>query len=91
MNVEVELPDLGDEAGDEAIISEWRYEEGDFVEESDPLVEVVAGKETIDVPCPASGIIVEILMHEDDLARVGDVMAIMEVRDEEGFLPEEEE
>lgn len=90
MNVEVELPDLGDEAGDEATISEWHYEEGDFVEADEPLVEVVAGNHTIDVPCPASGILVERLAVEDDVVRVGDALGLIEAEGEE-LYPEDEE
>ena len=82
MNVEVELPDLGDEAGDEARVSEWHCEEGDLVEQDEPLVEVVAGDFTIDVPSPASGVLIERLALEEDVVRVGDPLALIEVEED---------
>jgi len=91
MNIEVELPDLGDEAGDEATISEWHFEEGNEVEEGDELVEVVAGDETIDIPCPVTGILVEKLIEEEDIVRPGDPLAIIECPEEEDFFVDEEE
>src|SRR5690606_20565937 len=40
MKYEVKLPDLGDDAGDEATVSYWLVEEGDEVTEADDLVEM---------------------------------------------------
>ena len=90
MNVEIELPDLGDQAGDHAIVSEWFFEEGDLVEEGEDLLEVVAEGETIAIPSPYTGMLVEKLVEEEDLVRVGDPIAIMEVKEEEELLFEEE-
>ena len=88
MNVEVELPDLGDESGDEATVSEWHCEEGEEVEKGEPLLEVATSGQTIEVPAPLTGILVERLVDEDDLVRVGDIVALIEVEQE---LAEEEE
>ena len=83
MNIEIELPDLGDDAGDQATVSEWRFEEGDQVIEGDDLIEVATDDETIQVPAPVSGLLIEKLVEEDDLVRVGDPLAIIETPDEE--------
>ena len=91
MNVDVELPDLGDKAGDEGTVSEWHFEEGDFVEQDEHLVEVVAGGDTIDVPAPAPGVIAVLSVEEGDLVRVGDVLAIIEVREDSDFTTDEDE
>ncbi len=91
MNVEVELPDLGDDGGDRATICEWRFDEGDFVEKDEHLVEVMAGDETIDIPSPASGVLAEQTVEEGDLVRIGDVIAILEVPDEGEIAEEAEE
>ena len=88
MNVEVELPDLGDESGGEGTVSEWFCEEGESVAEGEPLLEVVSEGQTVEVPSPVTGVIIERLIEEDDLVRVGDILAIIEV---EGELADEEE
>ena len=90
MNCEFELPELGDLAGDTAIVSEWYYEDGDFVEENEALLEVVAGDETLDIPAPVAGVLIERRVVEDDLVRVGDVLAIVECRDDEGLFEDED-
>ena len=91
MNVEVELPDLGDDAGDQATVSEWHFEEGELVDEDDYLVEVVAGGETLDIRAPANGMLVERSVEEGDLVRVGDVLGIIDVRDDMGLDSDDEE
>jgi len=95
MNIEVELPEMGE--GDEATVSEWHFEEGDLVLEDEVLLEVATDHETHEIHCPATGILVERLVDEDDVVHVGDVLAIIEVTDEEetdtdeDFEAEEEE
>ena len=82
MNVAVELPDYGEEAGDHATVSEWHFEEGDLVLEDEVLLEVMTEHETHDIRNPATGILVERCVEEDDVVRVGDALAIIEVADE---------
>jgi len=81
MSVEVELPDLGPEGGDEATIVEWHVEEGDEVEEGDVLLEVECESGTVEVHAPCAGTILERTVEEDEVVRVGDVLAIMEERE----------
>ena len=81
--MEVELPEMGDGEGESATISEWRFEEGDLVLEDEVLLEVTTEHETHEVHCPATGILVERLVDEDDAVHVGDVLAIIELTDEE--------
>jgi len=90
MNIEVEMPEMGENAGDEGIIAEWHVEEGDYVEKRDPLVEVTAGGATLEVPSPAAGFVVDRMMDEGDTVRIGDVLAIIEVDSGEDAEEEEE-
>jgi len=90
MNLEVELPDLGLEGGDEATVVEWHFEEGDYVEEGETLLEVSCEAGTVEVPAPRSGILVERVVEEDEIVRVGEPVAILDVREEEEEIPEEE-
>jgi len=90
MNVEVELPDLGDSPGDTATIAEWLCDEGDLVDQDQHLLEVVAGGETIEVPSPASGVLVEKIAEEGDEVRVGDLLAIIEARGEDEYSEDDD-
>lgn len=75
---EVKLPDLGEDAGDEAIVSLWHFEEGDEIHEADDLVEMTTDKATFNVPSPVSGILTEIVADEGETIEVGEVLAVLE-------------
>jgi pyruvate dehydrogenase E2 component (dihydrolipoamide acetyltransferase) len=71
------LPDLG--LGSQAIsTSVWLVDEGNEVTEGDRVLEVVSGVVTIDLPAPASGILVEQLVGEDETIAVGQPLAVIE-------------
>ena len=91
MNIEVELPDMGEGAGVEATIAEWYVEEGDHVDEGQVLVEMTYDGNTFDVLAPTSGTLLEQLVEEEDIVRVGDVLAVIETADAEADDEEEEE
>ena len=91
MNIDVELLDLGDDAGEEAMISEWYVEEGDRVEQGQVIVEVISNDNTYDVRAPASGILIERIIEEEETARVGEVLAVIEICDETADAQDEEE
>ncbi len=84
MNIEIELPDLGDEAGEQAIVSEWHFDEGDTIEEGDELLEVVTDTATVEIPSPVSGILIDKLVDVEELVRVGDPIAVVEIVEESG-------
>jgi pyruvate dehydrogenase E2 component (dihydrolipoamide acetyltransferase) len=75
--IEFRLPELGDDAGDEATVSFWYYEEGEQVAEGDDIVELVTDKATFNAPSPAAGTIVEIRAADGAKVSVGDVLAII--------------
>lgn len=78
MATEVELPELGEDAPDEAEVSFWYVEVGDTIEEGEDLVEMVTDKAAFTVPSPAGGTVKELLVEEGDKAAVGQVMASIE-------------
>jgi len=78
MALEMVLPDLGEDAGDEAEVSFWYVEVGDEVEEGQDMVEMVTDKAAFTVPAPASGTVKELRVQEGDKVKVGDVMALLE-------------
>ena len=77
---ELELPELG--IDDVPIrLSLWLVEEGALVSEGDPVVEILAGAATVDLPAPADGRLAETLASEDDELEVGQTLAVIESDD----------
>ena len=70
------MPDL-DMPNVTVVASGWLVEPGSEVVEGDRLLEVLAGAVTIDLPAPASGVLAEQLVSEDDELHVGQVLAIV--------------
>ena len=78
MEHEVRLPELGEDAPDEAEVSFWYVSEGERVEEGQDLLEMVTDKAAFTVPSPVSGVVKQILGREGDTVKVGQVMALIE-------------
>ncbi len=78
MATEIKLPELGEDAGEEAEVSFWYVEEGEEIEEGQDLVEMVTDKAAFTVPSPAGGTVKEIRVREGDKVQVGEVMAVVE-------------
>jgi 2-oxoglutarate dehydrogenase E2 component (dihydrolipoamide succinyltransferase) len=62
----------------EATINKWLVKEGALVKEDDPLVEVATDKVDSEVPAPTAGTLVSIIVKEGSVARIGDILAIIE-------------
>ncbi|RJQ30142.1 MAG: biotin/lipoyl-binding protein [Peptococcaceae bacterium] len=75
--MEVKLPFLA-EGVNECTVTYWQVQEGDTVAEGDDLVEMSTSKAVFNVPSPVSGTVVEILVGEGDVVKVGDVLCIIE-------------
>jgi len=71
------LPELG-EGIDKATLSYWYYKEGEKVEEKADLVEMATDKATFNLPSPCSGTLSQIIIHEGDTARVGELLGVIE-------------
>jgi 2-oxoglutarate dehydrogenase E2 component (dihydrolipoamide succinyltransferase) len=71
------LPAMG-EGVIEATINKWLVKEGSSVNEDDPLVEVATDKVDSEIPAPSGGVIVEIRAAEGSVAKVGEIIAILE-------------
>lgn len=74
--VEIRLPKMG-ESVTEATITNWLKNVGDTVEIDEPLVEVATDKVDNELPSEAGGTLVKILFEKDQVAQVGDVIAII--------------
>ena len=75
------LPSMG-EGVMEATVINWLYNEGDTVNEDDSIVEIATDKVDSDVPTPVKGKIIKILVHKDEIAKVGEPIAILEIEGE---------
>jgi len=76
--VEVKLPPLGENAGEEARVSFWYVEAGEHVEKDDDLVQMITDKATFDIPSPVDGRVVELVADEDEEIKVGQVLCRIE-------------
>ena len=72
------LPSMGEGIMEATIIS-WLVNEGDMVEEDDSVVEIATDKVDSDVPTPVSGKLIKILKHKDEIAKVDEPIAIIEI------------
>jgi len=73
----ITLPAMG-EGVIEATINKWLVTEGAQVKEDDPLVEVATDKVDSEVPAPAAGTIISINVKEGSIAKIGDILAVIE-------------
>ncbi|MEN2434698.1 dihydrolipoamide acetyltransferase family protein [Weeksellaceae bacterium A-14] len=84
------LPSMG-EGVMEATIINWIVNEGDTVNEDDSVVEIATDKVDSDVPTPVSGKVIRILKQKDDIAQVGEPIALLEIADNGQQMPAAEE
>ncbi len=76
---EFRLPDVG-EGLHEAEIGQWLVQEGDWVEQDQPMVEIETDKATVEIPAPVAGRIAKILAPTGTIAQVGDPLVIIEMK-----------
>ncbi|MFT6503161.1 MAG: 2-oxoglutarate dehydrogenase E2 component (dihydrolipoamide succinyltransferase) [Crocinitomicaceae bacterium] len=74
--IEIRLPKMG-ESVTEATITNWLKNIGDTIEMDEPLVEVATDKVDNELPSEAEGVLVKQLFDTDEVAQVGDVIAII--------------
>ncbi|MEJ1196463.1 MULTISPECIES: 2-oxoglutarate dehydrogenase, E2 component, dihydrolipoamide succinyltransferase [unclassified Streptomyces] len=73
---DVVLPALG-ESVTEGTVTRWLKSVGDSVEADEPLLEVSTDKVDTEIPAPASGTLLEIVVGEDETAEVGAKLAVI--------------
>ncbi len=70
------MPQLG-ETVTEGMVTRWFKAVGEAVERDEPLFEISTDKVDSEVPSPASGVLVEILVHEGETVPVGTPLAVI--------------
>ncbi|MFG3057201.1 2-oxoglutarate dehydrogenase, E2 component, dihydrolipoamide succinyltransferase [Streptomyces sp. NPDC048231] len=73
---DVVLPALG-ESVTEGTVTRWLKSVGDSVEADEPLLEVSTDKVDTEIPAPSSGVLLEIVVGEDETAEVGAKLAVI--------------
>lgn len=81
--IEIRLPKMG-ESVTEATITNWLKNVGDTVDMDEPLVEVATDKVDNELPSEAQGVLVKQLFQKDEVAQVGDVIAIISTGGDSG-------
>src|SRR5208283_3108759 len=89
MQFEFRLPDIG-EGVVEGEILKWMVKEGDQVKEDQSLVEVMTDKVNVQIPSPKSGTVSKILARDGEVAKVGQVIVVIDVVGEPGSPPAQE-
>lgn len=73
---ELTVPNLGiDDAP--IVATTWMVELGEEVTEGDRMLEIVAGSVSVDLPAPASGILAEVWVEEEEQVKTGQLLAVV--------------
>ncbi|WP_103327459.1 dihydrolipoamide acetyltransferase family protein [Bacteroidetes bacterium endosymbiont of Geopemphigus sp.] len=75
------LPAMG-ESVTESTITSWLKNEGDPIEEEEVIVEIATDKVDSEVSSPVSGVLKKKMFSDNQVAKVGEVIAILEIKSE---------
>jgi 2-oxoglutarate dehydrogenase E2 component (dihydrolipoamide succinyltransferase) len=75
--VEVPMPQMGESIA-EGTVSVWLKKVGDRVERDEPIMEISTDKVDAEIPSPAAGVLVEIVVQEGETVEVGTIVAFVE-------------
>jgi 2-oxoglutarate dehydrogenase E2 component (dihydrolipoamide succinyltransferase) len=76
MPINVIMPQLG-ESVVEGTISKWLKQEGDSIQEFEPLLEVNTDKVDTEIPAPAAGVVLKLLVEEGTVVKAGSPIALI--------------
>ena len=76
MSEKILVPVLG-ESLNEATVSKWLKNMGDFVNADEAIVELETDKVNLEVPAPISGVLSEISSNEGDTVKIGAVLGMI--------------
>lgn len=76
MAIEVIMPQLG-ESVVEGTVTKWLKRQHEQIQEFEPLVEINTDKVDTEVPSPASGTVLQLLVAEGETVRAGTVLALI--------------
>ena len=77
MTIEIRVPQLPESVSD-ASIAAWAIKEGDSINIEDNILELETDKVVLEVPAPASGVLIEIKAQQGDIVLAGDIIGIID-------------
>src|SRR5690554_4901582 len=80
---EIRMPQLA-ESVVSATISKWLKQPGDFIEEYEPICEIITDKVTAELPCTEEGMLLKILVEEGATVDVGTVICMIDSKAQAG-------
>ena len=85
MPYEFKLPDVG-EGLHEGEVVKWHVQEGDEIQENQPMVDVLTDKATVEIPSPKKGKVLKLLAQPGQIILVGQglILIAVEGREEDG-------
>ncbi len=86
MATNVVMPQLG-ESVVEGTVGKWLKQIGDKIEQYEPVMEVVTDKVTTEIPAPAAGTLLQILVQEGATVKAGTVLAVIGAAGEQATAP----
>ena len=81
MKVEIIMPQMGESITEGKIIK-WHKKIGDIIKKDEIIYEITTDKDDTEIPSPYDGVLTEIRVKENETAKVGTVVAIIETQDE---------
>ncbi len=76
MATKVIMPQLG-ESVVEGTVTKWLKKPGEAVQEFEPLVEINTDKVDTEIPAPATGVVLKVLVPEGQTVRAGTLLAVL--------------
>jgi 2-oxoglutarate dehydrogenase E2 component (dihydrolipoamide succinyltransferase) len=86
MAIELKVPSVG-ESITEVEIGEWLKKKGEAIRKDEPLVSLESEKATVELPSPESGVLTQLLKRKGEVAKVGEVIGIMEIDGNGAVMP----
>ena len=77
MQIEVKVPALSESVSEASLVS-WHKKAGEAVKRDENLIDIETDKVVMELPAPADGVIVKILMADGASVTSGDVIAILD-------------
>ncbi|MGB0376250.1 MAG: dihydrolipoamide acetyltransferase family protein [Flavobacteriaceae bacterium] len=87
---QLKLPSMGESVA-EATVTRWLKQVGDPIELDESVLEIATDKVDSDVPSEVEGTLLEIKVQENEVAQVGDVLALIEIEGEAALESSAEE
>lgn len=83
---ELKLPQMGESVA-EATLTTWLKEIGDTIEMDEAIFEIATDKVDSEIPSEVEGTLIERRFEIDDVIKVGDVVAVIEIEGEGNEVP----